>query len=96
MFLPEIQLSIKNYLETIKLTDYVYGEITSLSPLRIKIDQKLELPDSVIILTSNVIEKKIIVGVEEITINEGLQINDKVILLRVEKGQKFIVLSKVV
>lgn len=96
MFLPQIQEIITNRLETMKLTDYAHGEVTSISPLRIKIDQKLELPESVIILTSNVIEKKITINTQEITINEGLKINDKVILLRVEKGQKFIVLSKVV
>lgn len=82
MFLPEIQQAVKNMIDNMKLTDYVYGEVTSISPLKIKIDQKLELPFSVLILTTMVVN--------------DLEVNDKVILLRVEKGQKYIVLSKVV
>lgn len=97
MFLPEIQQIVENNINNMRLTDYVYGEVTSISPLKIKIDQKLELTSSVIILTFPVVEKKInIAGIGEVVIIEGLSVGDRVIMLRVEKGQKFIVLSKVV
>ena len=110
--LQEVQKAIKNMADSMKLTDLVYGEVTSISPLKIKVDQKLELTSSVIILTSAVIEKKINYShthgysngttstespdLSEVIIVEGLLIGDKVIMLRVENGQKFIVLSKVV
>lgn len=118
--LQEIQSAIKNMTDNMKLTDYVYGEVISIEPLKIKVDQKLTLNASIIILTSAVIEKKINYrhthgyldtndsssynrttstespDLSEIIIVEGLAIGDKVLMLRVENGQKFIVLSKVV
>lgn len=112
MFLPEIQQIVLNITNSMKLTDYVYGEVTSIEPLKIKVDQKLELTSSIIILTSSVIEKKINIShthgysegttnaespdLSEFVIVEGLIVGDKVIMLRVENGQKFIVLSKLV
>lgn len=120
--IEQIKLIVSNMLENMKLTDYVFGEVTSISPLKIRLDQKLELPESVLILTFPVRELKInlahkhqylngeatsitqiespedsdISNFNEVIIVEGLKIGDKVTLLRVEKGQKYIVLSKVV
>lgn len=110
--IEEIKVIIKNMIENMKLTDYVYGEVVSTNPLSIKIDQKLTIPAEVIILTSSVKEKKINLShthqyssgttetelpiLNEVIITEGLKIGDKVTMLRVDRGQKFIVLSKVV
>lgn len=50
-----------------------------------------------LILTSNVCEKIVAVrgGSGTVAVTEGLKVGDKVIMLRVQKGQQFIVLSKV-
>ena len=50
------------------------------------------------ILTSNVCEKTKAVrgGSETVAVTEGLKVGAKVIMLRVQKGQQFIVLSKVI
>ncbi|WP_066505547.1 DUF2577 domain-containing protein [Abyssisolibacter fermentans] len=115
MLVP-IQKTIKNYLEAVDLTDITYGVVTSISPLKIKIDQKLELPEQVLLLTSSVVRKEIdlkhvheyedstIDGSsnkqtkeafnEKIVITEGLEVKDKVMLLKVNNGQKYVVLDK--
>lgn len=120
MFLQEIKEIVTNMIGNMKLTDHVYGDVITVNPLSIKIDQKLTIPENAIILTYPVIERKInlqhthdyiddngTVVINKTTETEtpdhseyilipGLQIGDKVIMLRVDNGQKFIVLSKVV
>jgi uncharacterized protein with PhoU and TrkA domain len=80
--IEQIKQIVKNVLENEKLTEYISGTVSSVSPLIIRVNQKLELPESVIIKTS--------------LVSNNLEINDKLIMLRVERGQKYIILSKVV
>ena len=89
-FVGVIQQIVKNYVDAIKMTDKATGTVTntSLPPIS----------GNALILTSNVIER--IVPVQggaggTVTVTEGLKIGDKVLLLRVQKGQQFIILSKI-
>ena len=92
-----IQTVIKNYLDAVKLTDKATGTVVSVSPLTIKTDTSLPpISGEALILTSNVCETKAVRGGSgTVTVTEGLKVGDKVIMLRVQKGQQFIVLSKV-
>ena len=93
-----IQTVIKNYLDAVKLTDKATGTVVSVSPLTIKTDTSLPpISGEALILTSNVCEKTKAVrgGSGIVTVTEGLKVGDKVIMLRVQKGEQFIVLSKV-
>lgn len=95
-----------------------FGEVISISPIQIKVDQRFIIDDDFLILTSNVTLKTIniehnheysdAVGnatltkntqnalTEEIVITPDLVVGDKVILLRMQGGQQFVVLDKVV
>lgn len=57
-----------------------YGTVESISPLKIKLDQKRTLTDTFLVLTR--------------TAREGLKLNSKVVLLRVQGGQKYVVLDR--
>lgn len=99
-FLGVIQQIVKNYVDAIKMTDKATGTVTKTSPLTIQTDTSLPpISGNALILTSNVIER--IVTVQggaggTVTVTEGLKAGDKVLLLRVQKGQQFIVLSKII
>lgn len=92
--LEHIQKSVKNYLDAVDLTDLTYGEVTSIEPLKIKLDQKIELLEQVLLLTSNVIYKAINTGTKQIVITQALKKGDKVMLLKVKNGQRYIVLDR--
>lgn len=98
-FVGVIQQIVKNYVDAIKMTDKATGTVTKTSPLTIQTDTSLPpISGNALILTSNVIER--IVTVQggaggTVTVTEGLKAGDKVLLLRVQKGQQFIVLSKI-
>ena len=59
-----------------------FGKVTSASPLKIKIDQKITLGKAQLVITH--------------TASKVLETGENVVLLRQQGGQKYIVLDKVV
>ena len=67
-----------------KPTTAVFGKVISVSPLKINVEQKMTLTAAQLVLTGNIDNiKTSIVG-------------DEVVLLRMQGGQKYIVLDRVV
>lgn len=79
-------------------TDLLYGTVTSVSPLKIKVDNRFEITSQFIILTSLVSDFKVNLTTDgetkEYLVNLGLKQGENVILLRVQKGQKFIIIDR--
>ena len=98
-----IQKICQANIEAQKPTDIATGTVTQVSPLKISIS--VELPpigEEALILTENVKEwqeeAKLSHGgtPQDVTIyHKGLEIGDKVVMMRVSKGQRFIVLSRI-
>ena len=82
-----------------KPADIAYGTVTCTSPLSIQLQTTMQpIPEKALVLTSSVIAKTVpVMGGQggTVTINEGLAVGDKVVMLRVSRGQRYIVLSKV-
>lgn len=82
-----------------------FGTVTSISPLKITVEQKMELSGKQLILTSLVKDFKVDMTAEptaeqsterrKYTVHLGLKVNEKVILVREQGGQRFIVLDRV-
>lgn len=106
-----INTIIQNNTEAQKLTDICIGTVTSTDPLEIQINPNMPpIPEEALILCEAVreIEEEVIITpefAEELdtqtevigTVKRGvaLETDDKVIMLRVLKGQQFIILSRV-
>lgn len=86
------------------------GRVTKTDPLEIKVSQKLYLHDANLIIPEYTQATLPVVGTVEVdlgdyirtcpftgtaTVDNTLSENDKVVLLRVSKGQKYIVMGKV-
>lgn len=77
-----------------------FGTVTSASPIKIMVDQKKTLTDAQLILTNNVRDFAVEMTTEggqerqKLMIHLGLKPGEKVILLRCDGGQKFIVLDR--
>ena len=102
--------------------DFLYGKVTSTSPLKVSIDQKMTLGSAQLVLTRNVMDYTVpvtinwttdnasggsgdnafavhnhsITDTKEMTIHNGLKVDDKVILLKKKGGQKYLILDRVV
>lgn len=51
-----VKMIVQKYLNEMKPTELVYGEVTSDSPLKIKVDNRFELDETFLILSQNVRE----------------------------------------
>lgn len=96
-----LQQILQNGITELKLTDLVIGTVATTSPLTIQIDTLMQpLPEEALIKTEAIMPK-IYSGTTSdgatftAVINEGIQAGDKVVMLRCQHGQRFIVLSKV-
>lgn len=98
-----IQQLIQENTEAAKPTEVASGTVTSVSPLKIKVSVDLpDLSETFLILTDAVRAWDETVTIEynggtpqdAVIHHKGLQVGDKVVLLRVLKGQKYIVLSR--
>lgn len=94
----EIQLIADNTAQASQATEVSFGQVTATEPLEIFVEQRLLLPESQIILTANTTETLCTmtnsVGTDEYLVQNQLAVGDNVLLLRVQGGQKYVVLSK--
>ncbi|KGN00308.1 DUF2577 domain-containing protein [Clostridium botulinum] len=90
----------------------LFGEVLSTDDFKIKVDQKLVLDRDFFIIPESLIRyviglkhthdykdnsiTNLDTALDEIVIREGLKPGDKVLLLRVQGGQQFVILDKVV
>lgn len=92
------QKLIQECMDAQKPADIMTGSVISLSPLSIQPDVSIPpIPEAGLILTTAVIAKTENVQGGNggfVEINPGLKAGDKVLMLRVSKGQRYIVLSR--
>lgn len=82
-----------------KPTELAFGTVVSVGPLSILVDNTAEpKPETGLILTDSVVARSAKVqggSGGTVVINPGLSAGDRVVMLRVQRGQRYIVLSKV-
>lgn len=61
----------------------LYGTVLSISPLEISVEQRFSLPASALVIPETIVKL-------------GLQPGDRVLLLRIQGGQSYVVLDRVV
>lgn len=88
-------------IEAIEASDPVaiqFGEVISIAPLKILVEQKKALTMAQLILTRNVKDYEVEMTLEEVkkkfTVHNALKLGDKVMLAKMQGGQKYIVLDK--
>lgn len=94
-----IQQIVQNTIQAMKLTDKATGTVISVTPLSVQPGMHMPpLPEAALVLTDAVKEK--IAPVQggaggTVVVSEGLKPGDKVLMLRVQRGQQYILLSKI-
>ena len=85
--------------QAMKPTELAFGTVVSVGPLSILVDNTAEPnPETGLILTDSVVARSAKVqggSGGTVVINPGLSAGDRVVMLRVQRGQRYIVLSKV-
>ncbi len=76
----------------------MFGEVLSTSPLQIKVEQRLTLSEDMLILTKNVTDYSVNAWSNtenfKLHIKNSLKKGEKVLLLRMQGGQRFLIIDK--
>jgi len=70
------------------------GTVTNINPLEVNVDQRFTLPADFLILPHAMRRKELNIGGVSYVISDGVQAGDNVLLLRVQGGQKYILLDR--
>ena len=65
----------------------VFGVLASVSPVRVTIDQKLTLDENFLVITKHM---------DDLILSEELTEGDRLVLLQMQGGQRYLILDKVV
>lgn len=83
-----------------KPTTITFGTVVSINPLSIYIEDKITLSESMLITMSNLTVKTgtLTIGDDDysVTFDNSLKTGDKVVLMRMQGGQKYLILDKLV
>ena len=97
-----IKRMVKETVENEKPTRVMYGKVISTNPLKVNIEQRMVLDKNFLVLSDQLTRKSTRIRIPstndqvDVVFDNSLKVNDKVILLREQGGQKFIILDKVV
>lgn len=87
---------VNDTVKAMDLLDTGYATIESVSPLTLKIQAtQLIVTEPVAVLTDGVRYRAVTVQGESVIINPGIKPGDKVLVLKANAGQNYIVISKV-
>lgn len=109
-FVKAIKKASEETSEAMNPVRLCFGTVTSESPLKILVEQKLELEEKHLILTRAVMDYEVditrgeLIGAEKYSfpeenkwrykIHNKLEVDDTVILLRMQGGQRYLVIDK--
>lgn len=89
----------------------MFGEILTVNPLSVQVDQRFTLPSDFLLVPESLTRYEVDLRhnhsyggsgttgdglTEKVVIRPGLQVGDKVLLFRVQGGQRYVILDKVV
>lgn len=93
--IERLQSIIIDTTKAMDLLDTGYATVISVSPLTLCIEAtRLNITEPVAVLTNNVRYRAVTVQGETVVINKGLEPGDKVLVLKANAGQNYIVISK--
>ncbi|WP_379130950.1 DUF2577 domain-containing protein [Paenibacillus sp. sgz500958] len=75
---------------------FSYGVVTAAEPLQIQVDQRFTLSSHALVLPESVMESKLQVAGAEVILRRGLEAGDRVLMARMQGGQSYVVLDRVV
>lgn len=74
----------------------MFGVVTDINPLEVNVDQRFTLPADFLVVPESLTENRLVLGGTSYIVREGLKLGNKLLLLRVQGGQQYIILDRVV
>jgi hypothetical protein len=94
--LEAIKRAAKDAIEASNLVAVMLGTVTKTSPLEVNVDQRFTLDADFLIVPETLTPYEVNIDGVEYIIRRGLEAGDGVILLRMQGGQRYLILDRVV
>jgi len=94
--LEAIKKAAMDAIEAANPVAIMVGTVTKINPLEVNVDQRFTLDADFLIVPETLIRYVLNINGSEYIIRPGLQVGDMVVLLRLQGGQKYLILDKVV
>jgi hypothetical protein len=94
--LNAIKQAALDALEASKPVAVLFGTVTKMNPLEVNVDQRFTLDADFLILPESLTRCTMTVNGTEYVVRRGLQAGDRVALLRIQGGQQYLIVDKVV
>ena len=75
---------------------FSYGTVVSAQPLQIQVEQRFILTGPALVIPESVTESRMVLEGREILLRRGLEAGVRVLLVRMQGGQSYIVLDRLV
>ncbi|MBD3917636.1 DUF2577 domain-containing protein [Paenibacillus sp. PR3] len=75
---------------------FLFGIVTQINPLEVNVDQRFTLDADFLVQTEATTELRVRIGPAEYFIRRPLQVGDQVVLVRLQGGQRYLILDRVV
>ena len=94
--IDSLRRAVETTVEAMDLLDLGYATVESISPLSLSIKKtNLKVTEPVAVMSDNVRYRSVNVQGQRVVINPGLSVGDKVIFLKANAGQNYVVILKV-
>lgn len=94
--IDSLRRAVETTVEAMDLLDLGYATVEGISPLSLSIKKtNLKVTEPVAVMSDNVRYRSVNVQGQRVVINPGLSVGDKVIFLKANAGQNYVVISKV-
>ena len=90
-FVKIIKKAAVEAVEAEKPAGIYFGTVTSVNPLRIRVEQKMTLEKEQLVLTRNVTDYE----TEDSSVQNALKQGEEVILFRMQGGQRYVVTDRI-
>jgi hypothetical protein len=74
----------------------LFGEVTKINPLEVTVDQRFALDEDFLVIPEQLTPYSVEINTQTIVIRRGLNVGESLILLRIQGGQQYIILDRVV
>ncbi|CAH1202990.1 hypothetical protein PAECIP111891_02191 [Paenibacillus allorhizoplanae] len=82
--------------EASKPVNILFGEVTNINPLEVTVDQRFALDEDFLVIPEQLTPYSVEISSQTIVIRRGLDVGESLILLRIQGGQQYIILDRVV
>ncbi|MEC0232268.1 DUF2577 domain-containing protein [Paenibacillus alba] len=75
---------------------FVFGEVKQVNPLEVTVDQRFALDEDFLVIPEQLTPYEVTVGDQTIVIRRGFEVGDSLLLIRMQGGQRYLILDRVV